>query len=143
MHTLEKNIIDFYINQKQSLKQLRKSLIKFHLLDGEKDNNNNNINRLTYEKIIELVEDVFDTKVRANNRRQNTIFARKAAAYILKMNTTLSLKEISEYIGVKDHSTVLYNISTAKDLMFTEEWYKNKINEIEQEIKNYNIFVMN
>jgi chromosomal replication initiation ATPase DnaA len=141
MQTIEQNIIDFYINQKQSLKQLRKSLIKFHLLDGEKDTNT--INRLTYEKIIELVEDVFDSKVRANNRRQNTIFARKAAAYILKMNTTLSLKEISEYIGVKDHSTVLYNISTAKDLMITESWYKDKINEIEQEIKNYNIFVMN
>jgi chromosomal replication initiation ATPase DnaA len=141
MQTIEQNIIDFYINQKQSLKQLRKSLIKFNLLDGEKDTNT--INRLTYEKIIELVEDVFDSKVRAKNRRQNTIFARKAAAYILKMNTTLSLKEISEYIGVTDHSTVLYNISTAKDLMITESWYKDKINEIEQEIKNYNIFVMN
>ena len=74
---------------------------------------------------------------------QNTVFARKAAAYILKTHTSLSLKEIAPYIGVSDHTTVLYNVSTARDLMLTEEWYKNKIDEIEDEIKKYHTFVNN
>jgi hypothetical protein len=62
---------------------------------------------------------------------------------ILKKHTSLSLNEIAPYIGVQDHTTVLYNVSTAKDLMLTEDWYKNKIDEIESEIKKYNTFVQN
>ena len=95
------------------------------------------------KKLVGLVEDIFDTEVLVKNRLQNTVFARKAAAYILRKHTNLSLSEIAPYIGVKDHTTVLYNVSTAKDLIDTEGWYKNKIDEIENEIKKFNTFVQN
>jgi chromosomal replication initiator protein len=120
---------------------LRRTLIKANLLTED-------VTSLTSEKIgakklISLIEDVFETSVTATNRQQNTVFARKAAAYILKNHTRLSLSEIAKFIGVKDHTTVIYNVKTASDLMFTEEWYRNKIAEIEDEIKNYNIFTKN
>jgi chromosomal replication initiator protein len=141
MQTIEANIIDYYLAQKSNLKQLKNTLVAHNLI--EKDDRTRRNNRVTMKKLVGLVEDVFDADVLAKNRMQNTVFARKAAAYILKKHTSLSLNEIAPYIGVKDHTTVLYNVSTAKDLISTEEWYKNKIDEIEDEIKKYNTFVQN
>jgi chromosomal replication initiator protein len=141
MQTIEANILDYYQAQKKNLRQLKNTLVAYNLL--EKDDTNRSNNRVTMKKLVGLVEDVFDTDVLAKNRMQNTVFARKAAAYVLKKHTSLSLKEIAPYIGVKDHTTVLYNVSTAIDLITTEEWYKNKIDEIENEIKKFNIFVQN
>ena len=141
MQTIETNIIDYYLAQKDNLRKLKNTLVAHNLL--ERDERGRNNNRVSMKNLVGLVEDIFDTDVLAKNRMQNTIFARKAAAYILKKHTSLSLKEIAPYIGVKDHTTVLYNVSTAKDLMQTEDWYKNKIDEIESEIKKYNTFVNN
>jgi chromosomal replication initiator protein len=141
MQTIEANIIDYYESQKKNLRQLKNVLVSYNLI--EKDDMNRSNNRVTMKKLVGLVEDVFDTDVLAKNRMQNTVFARKAAAYVLKKHTSLSLKEIAPYIGVKDHTTVLYNVSTAKDLITTEEWYKNKIDDIENEIKKFNTFVQN
>jgi chromosomal replication initiation ATPase DnaA len=42
---------------------------------------------------------------------------------------------------VGDHTTVIYNIKTAENLMDTEEWYKEKVDEIEKEIENFSNFV--
>jgi chromosomal replication initiator protein len=141
MQTIEANIIDYYEAQKKNLRQLKNTLVSYNLI--EKDDTNRNNNRVTMKKLVGLVEEVFDTDVLAKNRKQNTVFARKAAAYVLKKHTSLSLNEIAPYIGVKDHTTVLYNVSTARDLITTEEWYKNKIDEIENEIKKFNTFVQN
>jgi len=35
----------------------------------------------------------------------------------------------------------LYNIQTASDLIDTEDWYKEKIDQIEQDIESFNNFV--
>jgi len=141
MQTIEANIIDYYEAQKKNLRQLKNTLVSYNLI--EKDDTNRNNNRVTMKKLVGLVEEVFDTDVLAKNRKQNTVFARKAAAYVLKKHTSLSLNEIAPYIGVKDHTTVLYNVSTARDLITTEQWYNNKIDEIENEIKKFNTFVQN
>ena len=141
MQTIEANILDYYQAQKKNLRQLKNTLVSYNLI--EKDDTNRNNNRVTMKKLVGLVEEVFDTDVLAKNRKQNTVFARKAAAYVLKKHTSLSLNEIAPYIGVKDHTTVLYNVSTARDLITTEQWYKNKIDEIENEIKKFNTFVQN
>lgn len=141
MQTIEANILDYYLAQKSNLKKLKTTLVAHNIL--EKDEVNRGNNRVTMKKLVGLVEDIFDTEVLVKNRLQNTVFARKAAAYILRKHTNLSLSEIAPYIGVKDHTTVLYNVSTAKDLIDTEGWYKNKIDEIEDEIKKFNTFVQN
>ena len=141
MQKIEDSIVDFYNAQKSNLKMLRRTLIKANLLT--EDVTSLSSEKIGAKKLISLIEDVFETSVTANNRLQNTIFARKAGAYILKNHTRLSLNEIASFIGVKDHTTVIYNVKTAYDLILTEEWYKNKIAEIEDEIKNYNIFTKN
>jgi chromosomal replication initiation ATPase DnaA len=93
------------------------------------------------EKIVQLVEEVFSTDIKAANRKQKTIFGRQAAAYMLRMYTRLSLSEITSYIGVTDHTTVLYSINKCRDIMDSEYWYKEKIEQLCEEMDKYSLFL--
>lgn len=93
------------------------------------------------EKVVQLVEDIFNTSVLNANRKQSTIFGRQAAAYLLRIYTKLSLSEISKYIGVSDHTTVHYSIKKCGDLMKTENWYKEKIVQLCEELDEYTLYL--
>jgi hypothetical protein len=69
------------------------------------------------------------------DRSLKTTFGRKAAAYLLRRYTKLSLKEISGYTGTKDHTTAIHNIKQANNLIETEDWFKNKMKIICQKIE--------
>jgi chromosomal replication initiation ATPase DnaA len=134
------NIVQCYKDQLQSLRMFHKELVKANLITDDIAIGSVPSTIMPH-RLVELVEDVFDTSIQIKNRRQSVIFGRKAAAYILKKYTQLSLNEIAKHIGVGDHTTVIYNIKTAENLMFTEKWYKEKVIEIEKEIENFSKFV--
>jgi chromosomal replication initiation ATPase DnaA len=134
------NIIQCYKDQLQSLRMFHKELVKANLITDELAIGSMSTSILPH-RLVELVEDVFDTNIQIKNRSQSVIFGRKAAAYILKKYTQLSLNEIAKYIGVGDHTTAIYNIKTAENLMQTEQWYKEKVDEIEKEIENFSNFI--
>ena len=134
------NIVQCYKDQLQSLRMFHKELVKANLITDDIAIGSVPSTILPH-RLVELVEDVFDTSIQIKNRRQSVIFGRKAAAYILKKYTQLSLNEIAKHIGVGDHTTVIYNIKTAENLMFSDKWYKEKIDEIEKEIENFSKFV--
>ena len=90
-------------------------------------------------KIVNLVEEMFNTNVKAKNRKQNTVFGRQAAAYLLRNYTRLSLSEIAPYVGINHHTTTLYSIRKCGDLMDTEDWYKEKVLQICSELDEYNL----
>ena len=50
------------------------------------------------------------------------------------------MQEIAPLIGVVDHTTVIYNVKTACDYIETDDWFKNKVEEVEKEIENFSIF---
>lgn len=132
---MNSEIVAYYRHSAEQLKILKKILKKNNLITDEK------IINITPKKLVSLVEDVFECDISLQNRKQTTVFGRKAAAFILKNFTRLSLKEIALEIGVKDHSTVLYSIKKCGDLMVTEDWYRNKIEIIQDEIGKYSNFV--
>lgn len=132
---MNSEIVAYYRHSAEQLKILKKILKKNNLITDEK------IINITPKKLVSLVEDVFECDISLQNRKQTTVFGRQAAAFILKNFTRLSLKEIATEIGVQDHSTVLYSIKKCGDLMVTEEWYRNKIEIIQEEIGKYSNFV--
>jgi len=134
------NLIQCYKDQLQSLRMFHKELVKAKLITDDIAIGSFPTSILPH-RIVELVEDVFDTNIQIKNRSQSVIFGRKAAAYVLKKYTQLSLNEIAKQIGVGDHTTVIYNIKTAENLIFTEKWYREKVEEIEKEIENFSKFV--
>lgn len=92
-------------------------------------------------KIIQLVEDVFNSNILNRNRKQSTVYARQSASFLLRRYTLLSLSQIALHVGVKDHSTVYYHIKKCQDIMDTEEWFKDKINSIINELDEYILYL--
>ena len=139
MQQLQSEILDFYKSHRQSLRLLHNimkanNLIKKDeiIIDSELSNE--------AKKISLIVEEIFDVDMSVKSRTKNIVDARKAAAYLIRKYTTLSLSEIRQYIGFGDHTTVMYNINSAKDLIETADWFKNKISFIENRIEKSIIF---
>lgn len=81
-------------------------------------------------KIIDLVNDEFNTECRENTRRKRVVFARHCASYLLRKYTNMTLVDISNSLGNTDHATCSHSIKTAKNLIQTDEDYANKVEKI-------------
>lgn len=136
---LENNLVQYYKDQVRNLKVLHKTLVNANLINDEFAIGAINTT-ITARKLVELVGDIFDLDILEKNRSKKHTIARKIAAYILKKYTRLSLQEIAPLIGVVDHTTVIYNVKTACDNIETDDWFKNKVEEVEKEIENFSIF---
>jgi len=95
--------------------------------------------RITVENIKEAVIKYYKLKpsdMVTKKRTQPAAFARQVAMYITRELTDMSLPEIGQNFGGRDHSTVIHAYETIKnkkenDLVFSEE-IKNIINLIKE-----------
>ena len=77
-------------------------------------------------------------------RRKTIKDARKIYCYQMKDKLSWSLKEIGVSIGNRDHTTVIHNIQTYKDLYQTDDAFKDWADRIEDEIdSNSADFIIN
>ena len=124
---------DLYYAQRNTHMQLHEMMQQLGLL-GIEDNEPIGAD-IGARSIVKLVDEVFECDVLKRDRSLKTTFGRKAAAYLLRRYTKLSLKEISGYTGTKDHTTAIHNIKQANNLIETEDWFKNKMKIICQKIE--------
>ncbi|MBE6789292.1 MAG: chromosomal replication initiator protein DnaA [Ruminococcaceae bacterium] len=93
---------------------------------------------VTVEKIISEVAKTFNVAVediRSKKRNSEVTEARQIAMYILRETTQLSQKAIGAEFSGRDHTTVIYAISTVKDLMATDQHKKRLIQDIIKNIR--------
>jgi chromosomal replication initiation ATPase DnaA len=81
-------------------------------------------------RIIDLVNEEFNTECREQTRRKRVVFARHCAAYLLREYTNMTLVDISNSLGNTDHATCSHSIKTAKNLIQTDEDYADKVAKI-------------
>ena len=96
---------------------------------------------LTIEKIIEEVgrtHSVSPADIRGKTRKQNIAEARKMAMYIVRQVCELSMEEIGKEFGDRDHSTVVYTISSVEAKMAENPAYRANIEDIIKNIKTNN-----
>lgn len=124
---------DLYYAQRNTHMQLHEMMQQLGLL-GIEDNEPIGAD-IGARSIVKLVDEVFECDVLKRDRSLKTTFGRKAAAYLLRRYTKLSLKEISAYTGTKDHTTAIHNIKQANNLIDTEDWFKDKMKKICQKIE--------
>ena len=55
--------------------------------------------------------------------------------YLAKNYTNESLKIIGDNFGGRDHSTVIYSVKAAQDLMDTDSIFKNTVVELEKKVQ--------
>jgi chromosomal replication initiator protein len=69
-------------------------------------------------------------------RRKTIKDARKIYCYQMKDKLNWSLKEIGVSIGNRDHTTIIHNIQTYRDLYETDDIFKDWADRIENEIES-------
>jgi len=73
--------------------------------------------------------------MRSKKRSRNIAFPRQVAMYCCKVMTTLSLPEIGECFGGRDHTTVLYATRKINTLMQEDEGFRDEIERMIQLLK--------
>ena len=73
-----------------------------------------------------------------NTRKREIVQARKIAMFYAKKITKLSLADIGNNIGGKDHATVLHACKTVNDNCDTDAFYKFKVDEIAHKLDPQN-----
>jgi chromosomal replication initiator protein len=74
-----------------------------------------------------------DLKTRRRNK--NIVLPRQIAMYLSRELTDLSLPEIGDFFGGKDHTTVLHSYNKIKEGVDKNELLKNRVEKIIQVIK--------
>ena len=92
----------------------------------------------TMEKIRQVVCDYFKLSVEAistKSRKLEVVQARQVAMYFSKRLTKNSLSAIGNYIGQRDHATVLHACKKVEDLIETDKFFRQNVLEIEEKLK--------
>jgi len=75
--------------------------------------------RIMPSDIIKTVSEYYkipELQITGKNRTASLVISRQVAAYLMKKFTKLSLKEIANNLGKKDHSTIIHAIKKIEDL---------------------------
>jgi len=90
------------------------------------------------ERILDKVCKHFDVRVadlRGRRRTQSVVIPRQVAMYLLRNLTNLSLEEVGQHLGGRDHSTVLYAVGKVKDRMGADPVLAQRVRELEHRLK--------
>lgn len=92
------------------------------------------MSKTTPEKIIEVTCDVLNLKledISKKCRHRQVVEARHIICYILVKKIGMTLDKVGkEYMGGRDHSTVINSIKKFGNLYDTEEEFRNKVYNI-------------
>lgn len=94
------------------------------------------------DNILSEVARTYDTTVdniKSEKRNANISNARKAAMYIIREVTPLSMEKIGEIFGGKHHSTVLYGINKVEESMDNDPSVKATIESIINNVQKNNV----
>ncbi len=92
---------------------------------------------ITIEAIQQIVGEHLKIEVdelKAKTRKRAIVQARQIAMFFAKEMTRHSLKSIGLHFGGRDHSTVIHALQTVGDLIATDKFFKQSVNEIRKRI---------
>lgn len=91
--------------------------------------------RITPDAIVRTVCEFYgtDTKtLQGRGRSRNIVVPRQVLMYLLREETDISLVEIGNILGGRDHTTVMYGYEKVKEDIITDTRLKNEINSIRE-----------
>jgi len=88
------------------------------------------VRMLTFMDIEIAVCDEFQihlSKLKTQSRRREYVVPRQVCMYFMKMLTLMPLKAIGVNFGGRDHTTVIHACKTVRDLIDTDELFKQMV----------------
>lgn len=102
----------------------------------------NFVRSISHEVSIEFIQktvcEYFEVpidKLKEKTRKRNIVQARQLSMYLAKNYTKNSLKVIGKHFGGRDHSTVIHSCQMVKNLMDTNDDFKESVKELEKKIQ--------
>lgn len=81
--------------------------------------------------LLRITEAEFYSKKRQHRMAE----ARQIASWFARRYTPLTLQEIGDMLGHRDHTTILYGVKCIDDRLMVDEWTKNVVIYLDAEIK--------
>lgn len=97
------------------------------------------VRAVTVEDIQKQVANYYNIRLqdmRSKKRTRNVAFPRQVAMYCCKQLTSLSLPEIGEAFGGRDHTTVLYAVRKINEMMKVNESLEVEVDRMMQMLRN-------
>ena len=89
---------------------------------------------ITIDEIIKKVADYYGVEVAAINtrsRKREVVLVRQVSMYLAKKYLDMSSAKIGQYIGKRDHATVLHACKTITNLADTDKQFRTELEEID------------
>jgi chromosomal replication initiator protein len=93
--------------------------------------------KMTKEEILEIIAEECSIRVSdipSKNRKTEVVNGRFIFCGVMKEYFGYSLKKIGEFVGGRDHTTIIHSIKTYKDRYQNEEHYRYMVNNIYNKI---------
>ena len=93
---------------------------------------------ITIDEIIKTAADYYGVEVSAINtrsRKREVVLVRQVAMFLAKKHLDLSTSKIGQYVGNRDHATVLHACKTVTNLADTDKKFRTELNEIDQALQ--------
>ena len=93
---------------------------------------------ITVEQVVDKVCQHYDTDIRAissKSRKREVVIVRQVAMFLAKKLTDSSNSVIGQYVGHRDHATVIHACKAVKSQSEVDKQFKKEIDEIETELK--------
>jgi len=75
--------------------------------------------------------------LRSRSRRRAVVVARDVAMYISRRRTRMSLEQIGDYFGGRDHSTVMHGCRKTESLLKTDPAIREAVEQLEEFLADY------
>ena len=89
---------------------------------------------ITIDDIIKTVSGYYGVEVSAINtrsRKREVVLVRQVSMFLAKKYLDMSTSKIGQYVGNRDHATVLHACKTVANLADTDKQFRNELNEID------------
>jgi chromosomal replication initiator protein len=94
-------------------------------------------NDLKPDRVVNLVANSFNLtaeSILGRDRSQAVVLPRQVAMYLLRKEGNISLPQIGEALGGRDHTTIMYGIEKISDLLERDDRLRRQVVQIRQQL---------
>ena len=94
---------------------------------------------ITIDEIIKKVADFYGvepTAINTRSRKREVVLVRQVSMFLAKKYLDMSTSKIGQYIGDRDHATVLHACKTITNLAETDKQFRTELNEIDMMLQS-------
>jgi chromosomal replication initiator protein len=89
------------------------------------------------EQIVQAVAEAFDLSLErllGRDRAREVALPRQIAMYLLRKETSISLPQIGQVLGGRDHTTIMYGCDKVTDLLERDDRFRRQVAQIREQL---------